>query len=189
MGQALVKLWVECADSNAADVAAELDALASEPQQFVNQFISRIAAMASGSKGGEIIAHIEDVSTFDLAESTATCVSVIATDVLTIGKVSLTVVASAANENQVTVGGTDTLMATAFAAAINAHSELQGVVTATSSAGVVTITAVAPGELFEHIATESPDATITVNNTHLTVAGTTAFSEETAERTFDYGGT
>lgn len=66
-----------------------------------------------------------------------------ANDTLVIGGQTLTLVASAANENQVTIGGTAGATATAIAAAINVHTKLKGLVTASASGtstGIVTMT-------------------------------------------------
>ena len=64
----------------------------------------------------------------------------LANDTFKFGNVTLTWVASAANENQVTIGGTTTLTATALKNAINAHSILGGLFVATSATNVVTLT-------------------------------------------------
>lgn len=63
-------------------------------------------------------------------------------DTLVIGPVTLTWVTSAANENQVTIGGTTTIAATNLKNAILAHSVLRNYVTASSSVNIATITSV-----------------------------------------------
>jgi hypothetical protein len=68
------------------------------------------------------------------------------TDALTLGNVTLTYVSSASTENQVTNGASDTASAANLAAAINAHSKLSGLISATSAAGVVTIVPVVGAE-------------------------------------------
>ena len=64
----------------------------------------------------------------------------LANDTFKFGNVTLTWVASAANENQVTIGGNTTATATALKTAINAHSILGGLFVATSATNVVTLT-------------------------------------------------
>lgn len=61
-------------------------------------------------------------------------------DTLKFGNVTITWKTSGSGENQVTIGGTTTLTATALKNAINAHSILGGLFTATSATNVVTLT-------------------------------------------------
>lgn len=63
-----------------------------------------------------------------------------ANDTLVIGPVTLTWVASSANENQVTIGANTTVASTNLAAIINAHSILKNYVTASPATNVTTIT-------------------------------------------------
>lgn len=61
-----------------------------------------------------------------------------ANDTITIGGVVLTLVASAANENQITIGGSAAASATNTIAVINAHTKLKGLVLASSGgSGIV----------------------------------------------------
>lgn len=96
-----------------------------------------------------------------VTEATVTCASVISTDVLVVNGVSLTVVASGGNADDlsVTVGGTDTAMAAAFAAAINNSDYGIDGVTASSSSGVLTIKSTT-GE--QAVTVSTPDATMTL---------------------------
>ena len=61
-------------------------------------------------------------------------------DTLGFGNVTITWKTSGSGENQVTIGGTTTLTATALKNAINAHSILGGLFVATSATNVVTLT-------------------------------------------------
>ena len=61
-------------------------------------------------------------------------------DTLKFGNVTITWKTSGSGENQVTIGGTTTITATSLKTAINAHSILGGLFTATSSTNVVTLT-------------------------------------------------
>lgn len=60
-----------------------------------------------------------------------------ANDTITIGGVVLTLVASAANESQITIGGTAAISATNTIAVINAHSKLKGQVLASSGGSAI----------------------------------------------------
>lgn len=60
-----------------------------------------------------------------------------ANDTITIGGVTLTLVASAANENQITIGGSAAASATNTIAVINAHTKLKGFVLASSGGSAV----------------------------------------------------
>jgi phage tail sheath gpL-like len=55
--------------------------------------------------------------------------------------------ASGATGNQYNVGGSDAVTADNLAAALNANTTLDGMIVATSGSGVVTLTALLPGEL------------------------------------------
>lgn len=67
-------------------------------------------------------------------------------EILTIANVVFTAKSSGATGNQFNIGGSATITAANLAAAINASANLSGIVTASSAAGVVTLTAVVPGK-------------------------------------------
>lgn len=103
------------------------------------------------------------------ASATATIVTAVATDSITINGVAFAGVASGPTGNQWIVGsgGTaDADSATALAAAINAATtaKIAGYVTATAAAGVVTIKAIQPGLAGNMF-------TLTKNGTPITVTG------------------
>lgn len=83
-------------------------------------------------------------------------------DTLRIGNVVLTWVAAAANENQITISGT-TGSATNLAAAINAHSILSGLVSATVNSNAVTVTAQYPDLVASQLYFLSSTANVTVS--------------------------
>lgn len=102
------------------------------------------------------------------ASGTATLVSVGNGDALTVGTVTLTGAASPANENQFATGGAnDTADAVVLAAAINAHSVLSLIVSATSASNVVTITSKVPGVIGNQIPLSETGTTITVSGSYL----------------------
>lgn len=110
-----------------------------------------------------------------------TCAAVgTAAQVFTIGNTTLTLAASAANENQVTIGATAQLTAVNLAAAIAAHSKLRGLFTcSTPSAGVFTVTCLLGARVGALV-------TATTNITSCTVTNSGAFATTaTATRVTD----
>lgn len=120
--------------------------------------------VVSGMNGGVVTVLAGAVK----ASGTATLVSVVATDSITIAGTTLTAVASGATSAQFNVGANDTATAANLAAAINANTALQGIVDATSALGVVTITAAKPGKLGNLIAVTKTGSTITLSGAALT---------------------
>lgn len=112
------------------------------------------------------------------ATGTLTGTSVIATDAVTIAGVTLTCVASGATEDQFNIGADDDETMENLAAAINAHSDLSGIVTADTAANVVTVSAAKPGLIGNGLAISSADATIVASGTHLT-GGTDGTTNQT----------
>lgn len=90
--------------------------------------------------------------------------------IFTIGNVTLTLAASAANENQVTNGGSANDTAVNLAAAIAAHTRLRGILTcSTPAAGVFTVTCLEGARIGALISATS-------NITSLTFSGSGAFA-------------
>ncbi len=103
------------------------------------------------------------------ASGTLTLVSVIATDVITIGPVTFTFTSSPSVETDIEVdGATDTDDAAAAVAAINLHSTVGQVVLATNVAGVITLTALQEGVVGNFVSYGSVDSTITAAAANLT---------------------
>lgn len=96
------------------------------------------------------------------ASVTATLASVIATNTVVIGGVTLTCVNSGGTSVQFNKGTTDTITATNLAAAINALTTVNKVVQATSSGATVTIVSLYPGTIGNLITTTAGGGTITV---------------------------
>lgn len=93
------------------------------------------------------------------ASGTATVASLLADDTLTVSGVTLTGKASPSGQSEFDSDGSDTVVATAIAACINAHTSLTGIVTATSSGAVVTITASQRGLMGNAITLASSNGT------------------------------
>lgn len=88
-----------------------------------------------------IVEQITDDTSFVRASGTATVASLLADDTITINGITLTGKSSPAGESQFDSDGSGTVVAAAIASCINAHSSLVGIVTASSSGAVVTISA------------------------------------------------
>ena len=130
-------------DLTAANVVAQADLSCLGYQAGVN-LANFIQAVSSGQTIGEINAA---------AGAVAATGAVVFTDnpsndeTVTIANVVFTAKTSGATGNQWNIGVSATANATALAAAINASSDLTGVVVATSSVGTVTLTAVTSGKI------------------------------------------
>ena len=109
-----------------------------------------ITAFSAGAKRAATIAVMpndsEDIVT---ASGTVTCASVADADTVTINGVVFTAVTASPTGDQFDQSGTDTADATDLARSINASTTelIKDYVTATSAAGVVTITSVYPGRM------------------------------------------
>ncbi len=98
------------------------------------------------------------------ATGTATFVSVVATNTLVIGGVTITAVNSAPTSVQFLVGASNTATAANAVATINALTTLNKVVQASSALGVVTIVSLIPGTIGNLITLSSAGGTITVGS-------------------------
>lgn len=99
--------------------------------------------VVSGSHPASVLTRINSVK----ATGTITLSSHVATDTVTVNGITFTCVASGATGNQYNVGADDTATAVNLVAALNANTTLDGMIVATSALGVVTVTALVPGEL------------------------------------------
>lgn len=94
------------------------------------------------------------------ASGTLTGTSVVATDAIAINGTTFTSVASGATGNQFNIGADDDETMSNLADAINASSDMTGIVTAEASGDVVTVYAAVPGKIGNAITLTSADATI-----------------------------
>lgn len=84
--------------------------------------------------------------------------------IITLGATVLTLKASAANENQVTIGGTATITATNITNAINVHSVASKLFIASKpTATTVLVTALTPGLVGNGIVFSTDDGAVTAN--------------------------
>jgi phage tail sheath gpL-like len=134
----------------------ELETSTSNPKEYAKKLENYIKAISSGSKMAQIEQLTDDT---DLARASATCTvaSIQADDTVTINGVTLTGKASPSGELQFDSDGSDTVVATALVACINANSSLTGICTAANVAGVVTISAYCKGLIGNAITLASSD--------------------------------
>ncbi len=121
-------------------------------------------AIAGGLRRARVTAVIESG---DTTKPSATCTlggaALTANDTLVICGITLTWKAAAANENEVTIGGSDAASVANLVAKINAHSDLGGMVVASAAALVVTIEGALPGNICRYpISKTSTNATAMV---------------------------
>jgi len=164
---------------------AELKQDSSAPHEFVRGLINHLQSLAAGNEAGTV--YVQSGSSDPVAASaTLTLVSAIATDAVTIGATTMTATSTPTLSTHWEIDGADdTADAASLAAAINAHSTLGQIVTATSVLGVVTVTAKQRGVVGNAINISSADATITASGANLAggtggatdVASTHAFGQ------------
>lgn len=107
------------------------------------KIVNFMKKVVSGSHPASVLTRINSVK----ATGTITLSSHVATDTVTVNGITFTCVASGATGNQYNVGADDTATAVNLVAALNANTTLDGMIVATSALGVVTVTALVPGEL------------------------------------------
>lgn len=91
---------------------------------------------------------ILDQPTMDVVFGTP---DIVADDTISVGAVEFTWKASASSQDEITLSTTETTAATNFGAAINAHTDLTGIVTASVASATVTLTFVGDPRLAQHI--------------------------------------
>lgn len=130
-------------DESSIDMQALL--LAETGNRFLagQKLMSYVRALMGGARSAKVIVGVNAVK----ASGTVTLASHVATNTVTINGTVFTCVASGATGNQYNVGGSDTLTAAALASAINASTDMAGVVTASAAGAVVTVSAARPGKL------------------------------------------
>lgn len=99
--------------------------------------------LMAGHKKGKVKVGV----TAAKATGTITLSSHVATNTVTVNGITFTAVASGATGAQYNIGADDTETASNLATSLNANTTLDGMIVATSALGVVTLTALLPGEL------------------------------------------
>ena len=110
------------------------------PKQWAVQMSNFFKAAASGSQPCSAT-QVTSATALVKASGTITVASIQADDTITINGTTITGKSSPSGASQFDSDGSDTVVATAIAACINAHTSFTGLVTATSSAAVVTVSA------------------------------------------------
>lgn len=151
-----------------------------QKNQNINRLINLLSGLNVGANVGDL--YVQGSSSDPVAASGSfTLTSAVATDAVTLGTVTLTASSTPANENQWEIdGASDTLDAASLAAAINAHSVLSKVVSASSSNSVVTVTCLQRGVIGNQFPISSADATIVASGAFLT--GGTGGATDSAEK-------
>jgi hypothetical protein len=135
--------------------------------QKINNW-KKITNLINGLGSGMLVGSATvTASTIDpvAASATITCASVAAADTVTLGKVVFTGSATPSGEAQFLTTGSNTVVAAALVAKINAHSSVGLLVQSTNVAGVITVTSNVQGVVGNHIGLTSS------NGTRLAVTG------------------
>jgi phage tail sheath gpL-like len=136
--------------------------------KVLQQYFERVA---SGTELANWTVQTGDVAPV-AASGTLTLVSAVATDAVTVGATTFTATStpSLATDWEID-GASDALDAASLAAAINANTTANKLVTATVASNVVTITAKQKGIVGNFIPLTSADATITASGSGLLAGG------------------
>lgn len=121
-----------------------VDTDTSNPKTWANKFFNFFRAAKSGIYNSQI-EMVTSSTNLVRASGTVTVASISAGDTITINGTTLTSSATPSGQSQFLSTGSDTVVAAAIVTCINAHTSLTGIVTATSSAGVVTVSAAVKG--------------------------------------------
>lgn len=156
----------------------------SNPREQALALEKLMRALKSGTKDGNLKISYSSSSPVQ-ASGTITVASIQADDTITIGKTTLTGKSSPSGENQFDSDGSNSVVAAAIAAKINAHSVLSLLGTATASNAVVTFTAHAHGSLGNHIALASSNGSRLAVSAAYLASGTGG--EEAAPTSFTLG--
>lgn len=127
-----------------------------------NLILTRLGRFIAGIGLGTFKSNTEIMTGGTYATIDATLASVVATNTIVIGGITLTAVNSGATNVQFNVGGSNTITAANLATAINANTSLDQTVQATSSGAVVTISCKIPGTIGNLVTTTATGGTITV---------------------------
>lgn len=111
----------------------------------IQRISSYFAAIAGGPFAGSCVVTTGAVQATGLITVTSTGPT--NGETITIANTVFTAETSGATGNQFNINASATVVAANIAAAVNASADMAGIVTATSALGVVTLTAVAPGNI------------------------------------------
>lgn len=127
-------------------------------------YLNRFAQFFADLQRGVWRSNINVIQGGVYSTGTAVFASVVATNTLVIGGVTITAVNSGATSVQFTVGASDTATAASAVTTINALTTLNKVVYATSSGATITIVSLHPGTIGNLITLSAGGGTITVGS-------------------------
>lgn len=139
----IFSLLVVAQDETSANVQRDLYAEAGLVELAGLKIKNYLKNLISGAHPASIQTKINAVK----ASGTITLSSHVATNTVTVNGIAFTCVASGATGNQYNVGADDTETAVNLAVALNANTTLDGMISASAASGVVTLTALIPGEI------------------------------------------
>jgi len=166
---------------NPAAIGNELVLDGNSEREGVRAISDYLQSIAGGINGANVRVRVDSSTDADVP-ATGTCTlgsaDIVADDTVLIGSVTLTWKADGSgSEDQVTLSTTEATAATNLAAAINAHTKLVGVVTASVASAVVTVTSDQDPRSAIHIntsRTETNSGSVTWGGANLTTASTLA---------------
>lgn len=144
---------------------ASVYAASNQPRRCLANASRLVDAVCAGKVLGTVFVSVASADPV-AASATCTVASALAADTITIGgKAVLTGSATPSGESQWLSTGSDTVVAAAIVAKINAHTVAGLIVSAASVAGVITITTLERGNMGNHI------GLVSSNGTRLAVTG------------------
>jgi hypothetical protein len=168
VAQSILHLTVEI-DREPGAVERDWFAPAGRPLEAMTRLTALMGAASARLVPCAVTVSLESTSSRAHASATATFSGVpTADDTVVIGPTTLTWKASAANQSQITIGGSAAASATALAAAINAHTALAGLVSASAADTVVTISSDIPGRVGNLVTLAETGTTVALSATALT---------------------
>lgn len=172
-------------------LAAELVTRHTDGRGLLKALARRILSPARGIRPGKVRLRVDSStagSTQDVLENahptiTITHANITADETIVLGGTTLTWKASAANENEVTIGANLAADTTNLVAKINAHSALKGIVTATgnTATGVVTLNFLGPTRLARHFLLAETGDAVVISATSFDGDTTDAYASDTVE--------
>lgn len=134
-----------------ADLKTAFQPTSERPKRAAELLRNQLERMASGLSMGTISMRVDDGDGV-AATGTISFSSLANNDTITVGGVTFTAKTSgAAGASQFNLGASDSAAATNAAAAINAHTSLTDVVTASASSNVITVSCVRKGLIGNYI--------------------------------------
>lgn len=133
--------------TTADDVTSQLRADTASPQETAIRLATYMDKAALGNAFCAMDLQTSGQTALVAASGTLTLSSVVNDDTAVVGTETFTAKAVPVGNNQFSSATSDTARAAALAAKIAAHPNLAGVVTATSSLGVCTVTALVKGKI------------------------------------------